>query len=1338
MYELHFDTERNQFQHSFIELIVRGCVSGRWGPRCTGVCNNCYNGGVCDDKTGGCICPPGFSGDNCMNTCGGNRFGLNCEARCTFKSDNKAQCQGTQICLSDPYGCDCITGYTGLKCLTDCTTGKFGAGCSQECHCNSGGCNQYTGVCTSAGCAAGWSGTNCQVPDVCPVGYFGGDCTSICHCKDNVACDKADGTCSNGECAEGYLTYSNAYCEECASRTYGNMCELTCNCDSNSCHHETGCDGGCNADWLPNSCTTGIVSTSNVKVNPGQTTTFQCTVFGDITDVNIALQADSESVAETGRVESTTNTTVSFSTVANTGTVYTFSISKDPFITSRTHTVDLFSLPKYTGTPSVTSVTSSSVELKWPEWDPEQVDSGDGPIVGYVVSYYDTTWIEIPQVSQTSATVTGLDYEQDYSFAVAAVREGGGGKGPLGSQSAYAVTLCGEPSSPLVDTNINTEKPKKIKLSWTPLMNDEAKCSTGVEVYMISYRTSDESLSSVSSETAETTYTLEDLETYTEYTISVTAKNIDSLGEPRIIIEYSPEEKPPAPEVEATHESSYLKVSIKLSSSVSRNLYGKIVKYNVRYKSGDEWLNRTFEHEDNIEDYKIVVVETGDYEVSARVVNGAGPGNWSASIQAESSQSTDDDGGSSTEVIIAVVSILILLSIIALLAVFIVRRRKNSLHKDDSYIQPNHNSFSEAKKFQSDEYLNQPDQKLKEEITTPELERKAGRISIIPQLPDNYDEEMYQNVDTIRPIHIKDLPDFVGKKRLNPLDGLQHEYGKLPKGQIHPWGVASRSANRTKNRFKNIVAYDHSRVVLEEYEDDPESGYINACHVHGYKRDNFYIASQGPNNASLIDFWRMIWQENVTTIVMLSNVIESGKEKCKKYWPDNRGHVAEFGEISILLEVTESYADYKIRSLKVWKDSDVDFRRIKQFHFISWPDMGVPLYATAALNYVKKIKQSSQSNSSPTLVHCSAGVGRTGTFICIDSMMEMIDKEQKVDVYNYVRKLRDQRINMVQTPEQYVFIYDALLEYSLCGDTALNTGNFQTRLSTLKRLIPQTDKTYIEEEFEILKLVTPYPPADHCKAGHLPENQHKNRVSNIVPIDRNRPFLVTESSTGGNEYINASFVDGYKQKDKFIATQMPLPDTVEDMWRLIFDWNVRSVVMLNDMDSNDPSYAKYWMDEEGNSEKYGPLVVTLKTSNSKKDITIREFSITNKNKPEAVSKVKLFQIHGWSADQDIPENPTTLLEVLELVDDNQHDYHHGNHPIAVHCSNGVGRTGIFLTVVEVVERMKLENIIDVFQTVKKLRTNRPGLVQNIDQYIFCYDIISSYLGRFDTYANPNF
>ncbi|XP_030852465.1 tyrosine-protein kinase receptor Tie-1-like [Strongylocentrotus purpuratus] len=155
IYEIYYYNERNQNRGGLYRLIVRECPAGKWGPpECYGICDKCYNGGVCDDKSGLCICPNNFKGPNCLESC---------------------------------------------------TSGTYGAGCSQTCHCAGGGssCNIYSGICTG-GCQIGWSGDNCQIPDECEDGYYGSQCTDKCHCLNDKPCDKDTGGCPEQKCALGY------------------------------------------------------------------------------------------------------------------------------------------------------------------------------------------------------------------------------------------------------------------------------------------------------------------------------------------------------------------------------------------------------------------------------------------------------------------------------------------------------------------------------------------------------------------------------------------------------------------------------------------------------------------------------------------------------------------------------------------------------------------------------------------------------------------------------------------------------------------------------------------------------------------------------------------------------------------------------------------------------------------------------------------------------------------------------------------------------------------------------------------------------------------------------
>ncbi|PIK46900.1 putative tyrosine-protein kinase, partial [Apostichopus japonicus] len=176
VYECYLSGERNTGLTMIKRLIVRGCPVNRWNPpACLGICDNCYNGGICGDISGRCVCAPGFSGPNCLLGCGGNSFGRDCEMQCNDTSTSRDACRGTLFCLPDPYGCSCGPGFKSLNCTQECDTGYYGAGCLQPCRCQSGTCDRFTGRClpsdsvNSTACHDGWIGVTCQSTSSDPV-----------------------------------------------------------------------------------------------------------------------------------------------------------------------------------------------------------------------------------------------------------------------------------------------------------------------------------------------------------------------------------------------------------------------------------------------------------------------------------------------------------------------------------------------------------------------------------------------------------------------------------------------------------------------------------------------------------------------------------------------------------------------------------------------------------------------------------------------------------------------------------------------------------------------------------------------------------------------------------------------------------------------------------------------------------------------------------------------------------------------------------------------------------------------------------------------------------------
>ncbi|XP_051543424.1 receptor-type tyrosine-protein phosphatase mu-like isoform X8 [Myxocyprinus asiaticus] len=579
----------------------------------------------------------------------------------------------------------------------------------------------------------------------------------------------------------------------------------------------------------------------------------------------------------------------------------------------------------------------------------------------------------------------------------------------------------------------------------------------------------------------------------------------------------------------------------------------------------------------------------------------------------------------------------------------------------------------------------------------------------------------YQTGQLHPAIRVADLLQHITQMKCAEGYGFKEEYESFFEGQAAPWDSAKKDENRMKNRYGNIIAYDHSRVRLQPVEGEQSSDYINANYVDGYHRPNHYIATQGPMQETIYDFWRMIWQENTATIVMVTNLVEVGRVKCCKYWPDD---TEIYRDMKVTLIETQLLSEYVIRTFAVEKRGAHEIREIRQFHFTGWPDHGVPYHATGLLGFVRRVKAKSPANAGPMVIHCSAGAGRTGCFIVIDIMLDMAEREGVVDIYNCVRELRSRRVNMVQTEEQYVFIHDAILEACLCGDTTIPANQLRSVYYDMNRLDPQTNSSQIKEEFRTLNMVTPTLRVEDCSIALLPRNHEKNRCMDVLPPDRCLPFLITIDGESSN-YINAALMDSYKQPSAFIVTQHPLPNTVKDFWRLVLDYHCTSIVMLNDVD---PAQLcpQYW--PENGVHRHGPIQVEFVSADLEEDIISRIFRIYNAARPQdGYRMVQQFQFLGWPMYRDTPVSKRSFLKLIRQVDKWQEEYDGGEGRTVVHCLNGGGRSGTFCAISIVCEMLRHQHSVDVFHAVKTLRNNKPNMVDLLDQYKFCYEVALEYL-----------
>ncbi|NXO44805.1 PTPRJ phosphatase, partial [Locustella ochotensis] len=277
-------------------------------------------------------------------------------------------------------------------------------------------------------------------------------------------------------------------------------------------------------------------------------------------------------------------------------------------------------------------------------------------------------------------------------------------------------------------------------------------------------------------------------------------------------------------------------------------------------------------------------------------------------------------------------------------------------------------------------------------------------------------------------IKVENFESYFKKQQADSNCGFAEEYEELKSAGVHqPKFAAELPENRGKNRYNNVLPYDISRVKLSN-QSSGTGDYINANYMPGYNSKKAFIAAQGPLPNTIEDFWQMIWEKSIYSIVMLTKCVEQARTKCEQYWPDKQPK--SYGDIIVTMVSEVVLPEWTIRDFTVEKSNTPESHTVRQFHFTSWPDHGVPETTDLLINFRHLVHEYNSQNpmDSPTLVHCSAGVGRTGTFIAIDRLIQQMEMENAVDVYGVVYDLRMHRPLMVQTEDQYVFLNQCVMD----------------------------------------------------------------------------------------------------------------------------------------------------------------------------------------------------------------------------------------------------------------------------------------------------------------------
>ncbi|KAM6217313.1 receptor-type tyrosine-protein phosphatase V-like [Rhynchocyon petersi] len=589
---------------------------------------------------------------------------------------------------------------------------------------------------------------------------------------------------------------------------------------------------------------------------------------------------------------------------------------------------------------------------------------------------------------------------------------------------------------------------------------------------------------------------------------------------------------------------------------------------------------------------------------------------------------------------------------------------------------------------------------------------------------------------THRPIPMQSFRQIYEAKSAHGHQAFFQEFEELKEvGKEQPRLAAEHPANASKNRYPHVLPYDHSRVRLTQLEGTIHSDYINANFIPGYTHSQEFIATQGPLKKTLEDFWRLVWEQQVHIIVMLTVGMENGRVLCEHYWPADSSPIT-CGHITIHLLAEETEDEWTKREFQLQHGPEQQERRVKQLQFTTWPDHSIPEIPNSLLTFVGLVQEQVQAfqGTGPILVHSSAGVGRTGTFVALLRLLQQLEEEQTVDVFNTVYVLRLHRPFMIQTPSQYIFLYSCLLNKILEGPedplevekTRSGSGGSWSSFSPLhpspksrpisvKNFAQAYAKRAANANAGFLKEYKLLLEAIQEEAGSpmLPPGYKKY---SSVPYHSQVLFSLVENPS--DDMLEAwLFPGGPSGRDHVVLSG---PTGPEELWELV--WEHEAHVLVSLCPPN--------MQEELWPTEMRPIITDTVTVHWVSENNIGGWPCTLLRVTHAESRterqVQQLQFPSWEPGHELPTS--TLLPFLTVVGQCcSRGKSKKPGTLLSYSSKGMAQLGIFLAMEQLLQQAGAECTVDVFKVALQQSQACGLMTPTLEQYIYFYNCLSSAL-----------